>query len=398
MISLLTNGLLTSPVPIQFTGNYCSHNCSYCFANINNPKRKLDVKAVASQLRNFKTRNDLVSYYMRKKYPLIISNNIDPFSKSNQPFVNEFIFQLQDLGIPVVLATRGGIGWQNIADNISPSVWYVSIPYDNEDIKNHYEPQAPSIEERWQLIEHVIKKGHNVILSINPLNHNFTKDPVALASRAKELGVKTVLINKLHLTFVQQANMTENQKRLVGEPLLAQAAKSREFEHDWLSMAIDLYNLCNENDMNLIGMDTGLKQSNFAEFKECYNPVLPTVYDFFNWCYENKKDGDYIYFDEWFDFFSKLIPDIEGDISKYIVNKAVIGDKDFYKKMSIENILHLYWEHPKLNMGLAKYYPSFSWVKEQTAKKLDYIYDKDHNKVLLYHKEKFYTDESYTIQ
>ena len=125
MIDILTNGLLNSPVPIQFTGNYCSHNCSYCFANINNPKRKLDIKAVTSQLKNYQNRNDLPSYFLREKYPLLISNNIDPFSKSNQPFVSDLIYQLQDIGVPVALATRGGIGWQEIANNITPSVWYV---------------------------------------------------------------------------------------------------------------------------------------------------------------------------------------------------------------------------------------------------------------------------------
>jgi len=397
MIDILTNGLLTSPVPIQFTGNYCSHNCTYCFANINNPKRKLDVKAVTSQLRNYKKRNDLPSYFLREKYPLIISNNIDPFSKSNQPFVNDLIFQLQDIGVPVVLATRGGIGWEEIYKEITPSVWYVSVPYQNDDIRHKYEPNAPSIEERFELAKKVIEKGHKVILSINPFNPLFAPNPIEIIQKYQAIGVKSIIINKLHLTAPQQSNLTENQKLIIGDKLLSES-RNKTFTDEWLSLAIDMFNYCNENELNLIGMDTGLNQNNFIEFKECYSKTLPTVFDFMNWCYYNKNEGDFITFEDFYNFFAPLLPNVNADVSKYIVNKSVTGDKDFYKKMSFRNILHLYWEHPKVNIGLAKHYPSFSWAKHQAQSKLDFIFDNDHNKQLFYHKENFNTNESYTIQ
>ena len=117
-----------------------------------------------------------------------------------------------------------------------------------------------------------------------------------------------------------------------------------------------------------------------------------------NWCYENKNEGDLITFNEFFNFFEPFLPQIEkADLSKYIVNKSVTGDKDFYKKMSFKNILHLYWEHPKLNLGLAKHYPAFSWAKKQTPTKLDFIYDNDHNKQLYYNKLNFNSNENITI-
>ena len=397
MIDILTNGLLSSPVPIQFTGNYCSHNCTYCFANINNPKRKLDVKAVTSQLRNYKKRNDLPSYFLREKYPLLISNNIDPFSKSNQPFVNDLIFQLQDIGVPVALATRGGIGWQEIAKEITPSVWYVSVPYQNDDIRHKYEPQAPTLEERFELAKTVIENGHKVILSINPFNPLFAPNPIEIIKKFESIGVKSVIINKLHLTSVQQANLTATQRDTIGDTLLMEC-KNKGFTDEWLSLAVDMFNYCSENGLNLLGMDTGLKQNNFTEFKECYAKTLPTTFDFMNWCYENKSEGDFITFDDFYNVFAPLLPSVTADISKYIVNKSVTGDKDFYKRMSFKNILHLYWQDAKLNIGLAKHYPSFSWAKQQTATKLDFIYDSEHNKQLFYHKENFNPNESYIIK
>lgn len=398
MIDILTNGLLNSPVPIQFTGNYCSHNCSYCFANINNPKRKLDIKAVTSQLKNYQKRNDLPNYFLREKYPLLISNNIDPFSKSNQPFVNDLIYQLQDIGVPVALATRGGIGWEEISKDIPPSVWYVSIPYQDDDLRKKYEPHAPTIEERYNLIETIIKQGHKVLLSINPFNPIFAPNPIQIIEKAIKLGVKSILINKLHLTSVQQANMIESHKKIVGSELLEQA-KKRGYTNEWLNLALEMYDYCILNDINLLGMDSGLNQNNFIEFKECYAKTLPTLFDFMNWCYDNKEEGDLITFSDFFNFFAPLLPNIEkADISKYIVNKAVTGDKDFYKKMNFKNILHLYWEHPKLNIGLAKNYPAFSFAKRQTENKLDYIYDENHNKILYYNKLNFNTNENIIIE
>ncbi len=398
MIDILTNGLLSSPVPIQFTGNYCSHNCSYCFANINNPKRKLDIKAVTSQLKNYQNRNDLPSYFLREKYPLLISNNIDPFSKSNQPFVNDLIYQLQDIGVPVALATRGGIGWQEIANNITPSVWYVSIPYQNDELRQKYEPQAPSVESRYELIKEIISKGHKVILSINPFNPIFAPNPIEIIQKAQNLGVKSIIINKLHLTPVQQSNMTNNQKDLLGIDLLAQA-KNRKFTDEWLLLAMQMYQYCLENDINLIGMDTGLNQNNFIEFKECYSKTLPTIFDFMNWCYNNKEQGDLITFNDFFNFFEPLLPKInKANISKYIFNKAVIDDKSFYKSMNFKNLLHLYWEHPKVNIGLAKHYPAFSWAKIQTESKLDFAYDNEHNKQLFYNKLNFNSNENIIIE
>ena len=247
---------------------------------------------------------------------MLISNNIDPFSKSNQPFVNDLIYQLQDIGVPVALATRGGIGWQEISKNITPSVWYVSIPYQNDELRQKYEPQAPSVESRYELISEVISKGHKVILSINPFNPTFAPNPIEIIKKAEKLGVKSVIINKLHLTPMQQSNMTIYQKDLLGIDLLEQA-KNRKFTDEWLNSALEMYIYCIENNLNLLGMDNGLDQNNFIEFKECYPKTLPTIFDFMNWCYNNKEQGDLITFNDFFNFFEPLLPKInKANISK----------------------------------------------------------------------------------
>jgi DNA repair photolyase len=177
---------------------------------------------------------------MREKYPIIISNNIDPFSASNQPFVNNLIDTLSELEIPVALATRGGKGTE-ILKELKPSVLYVSIPYDNEDTRIKFEPNAPSLEQRYELIDFAIKNGHKVITSINPLNSTFVKNPISIVEKVKQLGSNTILINKLHLTPPQQANLNEKEKDTLGIDLLTES-KEKGFRGDWLNLAIDIYN------------------------------------------------------------------------------------------------------------------------------------------------------------
>ncbi|MDH1602347.1 hypothetical protein [Empedobacter sp. GD03739] len=396
MIDVLTNGFLTNPIPIQFTGNYCSHGCVYCFSNINNPKRKLDVKGVLSQLKNFKKRDDLASFYMREKYPILFSNNIDPFSKSNQPYVNDLILTLRDLEIPVALATRGGQGWKDIYQEITPSVFYVTIPYSDDVIREKYEPKAPSLSERWEMTEELIKQGHKVIISINPLNKTFCSNPLEIISEAQKLGVESFVINKLHLTPKQQSNLTDREKSILGTELLTEA-KSKGFQDNWIDQGMEMMNYCSENNLNLLGMDTGLTNSNYFEFKQCYDNLLPTLDDFFNWVSVTKEIGDYIYFEEFYNFFSVRLPDLQGNISKYIFNRAVINDKDFYKKMDLRNLLHLYWQHSKAGLNIPANYPSFSWVKKQYSTKLDFLFDDEHNQIMIYHGDEFNANETVII-
>jgi hypothetical protein len=46
----LYGGLLKIPAPLELSGNWCSTNCPYCFANLNAPTRTLDVKGVSKLL------------------------------------------------------------------------------------------------------------------------------------------------------------------------------------------------------------------------------------------------------------------------------------------------------------------------------------------------------------
>lgn len=388
MIDILTNSLLKIPVPLNLNLDYCSHKCRYCFANLNSPKRKADLAGILSQLKNYKKRNDLISYYLRNKYPVNISNNIDPFSKSNYVNFNTIGEYLLDEGIPMQICTRGGTTWQEWAEKMETSIWYISVPYTDDNMRILLEPDAPSLDYRYEMTKEVIKK-HNVIIGINPLHEKWCKNPLEIVEKYAEIGVDNFWVNGLHLSNKQKINLSNKDKEAIGDDILKQMNKKNEQSDEYLQMIVDLKFICEENDLTLNGVDYGLQNNNMQIWHDTYDNLLPTISRFFNWCGANKKEGDFIYFDEFFNYFAPKLPDIETNTSKFIFNKANIKDKSSYKKTKLSNLLHYYWEIQGVELGLAKNYPVFSWAKKQFTNKLDFIRDSDNNKVLLYHPKTF---------
>lgn len=390
MISPLTNSFLLNPVPLQLTLNYCSHNCFYCFANLNNPKRKADLKKILSVLKNHKNRSDLVSFFLQEKYPVLISNNVDPFSKNNHTITNQILDILISLDIPVQLNTRGGYGWQEASEKIKPSLWYVSVPYSDDEVRKIYEPAAPSLDERFEMVKELVKK-HKVMIGINPFDRKFSDDHTKIIDKYKEIGVKYFWVNTFHLSYKQQANLTDRQKEIFGPEFLKRAA-TREITPEIIENYKTVVEYAQEHGCEIIGTPSGHSEGYFDELYSVYPKLMPTQNDFFKWCEENKSDGDTISFDDFFDFFAPLLPEIETNISSYVYNKSNLEDKTYNKKQRFRNILHVYWDS-KAGLNLPKHYPVFSWFKVQGAKKLDWAIDNNGDRLMLYHPNEYNTKE-----
>lgn len=117
------------PVPLELSGNWCSHSCSYCFVNAAVPQRQLDLKSVMSLLSNMDKRTGLDARLLRMRYPVNISNHIDPFSESNHKHMIPIMELMTGLDIPIYFQTRGGNegAIAKTLDFIKPSAFYVSI-------------------------------------------------------------------------------------------------------------------------------------------------------------------------------------------------------------------------------------------------------------------------------
>ncbi|WP_395765217.1 hypothetical protein [Elizabethkingia anophelis] len=390
MITPLTNSFLTNPVPLQLSLHLCSHGCMYCFSILNNPKRKADIKKILSVLKNHKTRNDITCFFLREKYPVLISNNVDPFSKNNHELTNQILDVLIDLNIPVQINTRGGYGWKEASEKLKPSLWYVSVPYSDDEVRKLYEPAAPSLDERFDMVKEIMKK-HKVMIGINPFDVQFSENHKKIIDQYSEIGIKYFWINAFHLNYKQQANLTDRQKEILGEDLLTRGAK-KEFPTETIELYLAIKAYAEEKGCTIVGTPSGHYEPYFEDLYSVYPKTMPTQNDFFKWCEENKKEGDFISFSEFYDFFAPLLPVIEGNISSYIYNKSNLDDKTYNKKMRLTNVLHPYWDS-KAGLNLAKYYPVFSWVKKQTERKLDWVKDPEGDRMLMYHPNNYNTKE-----
>ena len=390
MISPLTNSFLTNPVPLQLTLDLCSHGCIYCFSILNSPKRKADLKKILSTIKNHENRNDLVSYFLKEKYPVLISNNVDPFSKNNYKNSLVLIELLKENDIPVQLNTRGGPGWQEAHEMLPPSLWYVSVPYSDDAVRMQFEPNAPTLDERFEMVKELVKK-HKVMIGINPFSRLFSDDHKQIIDKYKEIGVKYFWLNTLHLTYKQQANLTDRQKEIMTPEYLKLAA-TREYTSEFLEMFREMWEYAKEVGVEIVGVPSGHSEPYFDDVYSVYPKVMPTQNDFFKWCEENKKEGDFITFSEFYDFFAARLPEIETNISSYIYNKANLEDKSYNKKMRMSNVLFPYWDS-KAGLNLAKHFPVFSFVKKQFPNKLDWMKDEHGDRVMMYHPNNYNTKD-----
>src|SRR6266571_9390 len=69
---------------------------------------------------------------------------------------------MTNMGIPIMIQTRGGRGIDDVLSFLPKSMWYISIPILDDDIRKQVEPAAPSIESRFQLIDKLKAAGHEV--------------------------------------------------------------------------------------------------------------------------------------------------------------------------------------------------------------------------------------------
>jgi DNA repair photolyase len=190
-------------------GNFCSHGCFYCYANLNQPNRT----AAYSDAQLFMTSNSGIRGYLKgKNYPIVCSNDSDPFAKSN---VEQFL-QVRSLfsekGKRIAYQTRGGVHAMDTLTSEAPTLVYISLTSDKPEICKANEPGAPTYESRIELIEACVKAGHFVIAGINPFKADWWDDIHGQVERLANIGVKHAWVGQLHFGSQQLIAMPESRK------------------------------------------------------------------------------------------------------------------------------------------------------------------------------------------
>ena len=206
---------LVVPSPLHYGLNWCSHNCFYCFANLNKPDRRSNnasIKKFQKALEN-PADDSIEARMLRANMPITISNDSDPCAKSNAGVFLPIWEQIEKFNLPVAFQTKGGCReTEDMIINGRRNQFYITLTSDDDDLLRRAEPGAPPFEQRMELIRRAVAAGHFVIVGMNPLIPHWWIDFEGVISRLRSYGVTHLWIGKLHFATSQLANMPPKRK------------------------------------------------------------------------------------------------------------------------------------------------------------------------------------------
>lgn len=344
---------MVSPCPLELSFNYCSHGCVFCFANLNRPLRNFDAKATARLIADYMNRSTLEADLLKAGYPVLVSNKVDPFAHSNFKQAVPTIEALTNLGIPVSIQTRGGIGLEDVLSFLPPSVWYISINTDNEDLRKTLEPGAPTIESRFQLIETLVARGHKAVVGLNPLVEEWSGDVATLLQRIKTAGASGVWIELLHLSRDQKANLSAKGMAAIGEDRIRKASHLKPCVDDMR------FFLDTRAEARFIGLDVfSIGQPEPSKFfdvwRAVYPKTFPAVQDFVNAAFASNQTM--FTFDEFLATLGGELPTEPKRMAHYIgaTTHKLLTKWTLPKKMTYRQLLRFIWQEPKAKANPTK--------------------------------------------
>jgi DNA repair photolyase len=291
-IRAYTGEYLTSPVAVHLGLNWCTHNCFYCFANLNNPERRADYSDVNSLLRNVAQRNahlkNLPTRLVLAGHPILASNDSDPFAKSNYQQLAPIWEAFQDMGVSMVFQTRGGDQAIATLEKAKPTMVYVSFTSDQEATIKRAEPGAPSHAARKALILAAKAAGHHVVVGLNPFVPEWWDNFEDFAGWLAEHGFGHVWFGELHLNHMQVANIREKAKEDFAQVIEFAQARKR---HD-PGIAVARWHM-EQAGINVFSGATSSKGMFWQPYFDLGFPFFPTLDHFFA---ELREEGPVVAF------------------------------------------------------------------------------------------------------
>lgn len=348
MIDLYSGDFLISPIPLELSGNRCSHKCAYCFAD---KERDSEPEAVTRQLAEFSKRKSLVARLMQAHCPVLVSNKSDPFAGSNYQQTVPWLRMMTELGIPFAIQTKGGKGIDDVLEFAPPSVWYVSISFEDDALRKTIEPGTPSTEERVELISRLRDRHHRVVVACNPLVREWLPEVGRLLERCK--GIEGLWISPLHLNSKQVFGMSPHQRQAIGEPVLKRA-KQRRATADELAHDAEARTAAAQLGIEVFTGGQWQPSDFWRPYQETYATLYPVIQDWVNQCHAILETGDTIELSDFLDFMVPDLPAGEWNLREYVyVNcKGSRYDNLAYKadvkRLTFRQLLTVGWHEPSL--------------------------------------------------
>jgi DNA repair photolyase len=368
MIEPFFGEFLINPAPLDVAINYCSHKCGYCFANLNAPGRKYDERRTRNLLTNVATSQSLAGELLRQRYPVLMSNRVDPFATVNYRHTLTLLSELGRLSVPVTFQTRGGRGIDDALGMIGQSVWYVSIPYLDDELRRRLEPGAPPIPQRFELIHQLREAGHVVMVGINPLVREWLPNPLPLLEMLAGAGVWGVWVERLHLNRAQVIQMSATERAAIGGEIIGRAGRYKsddidlKYFHRVRAMAARL---------GLAVYSHGQPNpSNYWEpFTALYPKRFPTWQGFINYLHAN--NSPLVTFDQFSEWMGGRLPMGKLPLGYYLgaTSRDVYRRRNVPRMMTYLDLLEIVWDDPKTKFSPVRG-AAFAFVRDGNGHQL----------------------------
>ena len=359
MIDPFYGEFLLHPSPLECSGNTCSHNCCYCFSNIRRSCRYSNIKQTLTQLKNFQSSNTYKNTLIKEKYSICLSNRTDPFSKTNYIETLSMLEYLKNLENGIFFQTKGGYGIDEAFDILKDKkniLFYVTITSKNNDILKLIEPNAPSYEEKLELIKKAKNNGYNVIVAFNPIVKNWLpeKDFYDIVSDVNKIGVKNFIFQKLYLSKNDIKGFTEDRKKRFEDEILIDAVKKTSENQYYLqSLVVELIKRGN----NAVAFGMPFKTDLFKDIRSTLGKCFPSNYDVINYCFDNKvkqitfNDYKKVLNENQNDLFNKEFKGLSTYIFR-IARQVWKGNDKIQSIRTINDVLNAYWNYKQISGSL----------------------------------------------
>ena len=293
MIGLFTGEFLFHPAMIEISGNTCSHQCVYCFANLRKQSRYMKLKSVINKLKK-NSNKTLLDNLLLEGFPICYSNRTDPFSKNNYVQSLAVFKHLAVRNNGIFIQTKGGYGIDdalNILKDKKNIVWYISITHYNT--LNTIERNAPTAKDRLILIEKLKSLGYMVVAAFNPLVEEWLPfdDVKLLTKELRSLDVEDIIIEPLHLTR-KEVNNTANLSNILTRKIIKDSFYKDKYKNN--SYTYKVLDYLRENNFTTFKLGMPYPTELFNHFRDVFGLIQPSVWDVINHCYNQDYKNGYI--------------------------------------------------------------------------------------------------------
>lgn len=358
MIQPFTGEFMFHPAFLEFSGNTCSHNCNYCFANIRKSQRQIELKSIIKQINKaeVKTYTDAL---LRAGYPICMSNKSDPFSKTNYLATISLGYELRKINNGIFIQTKGGFGIDEFikaTGNKKNMVWYITITTINEDIRKRTEPNAPTSDERFLLAEKLKNLGYHVILAINPILESWMpeSDLYRFIERSKSIGINYIVVEALHFNKREVETFSEKRLSTFIDGEIDYAVNKKEFQ-TYVKKVIPILI---KNGIHTMKLGMPYKTDFFKPIKEIFKHISPNQCDIINLAHDR---GTGIYsFNDFYTvtcdnkpFFERKIK----EINKYLLKSNIHAwakDEEAKQCNTLKDVMRKQWNDDNYKQSMRR--------------------------------------------